>query len=264
MRENRPLNDKEENALIDFVDRSVTCTLNPEMAAKMIDVKRTKEEGLKIISIVKACLNHYHTKSCRKNGGPGCRFRFPKFPMWKTILTKNEIKGDDSESDKKKHEDQIKVLEKVMTVLENTEIIDDIMNKYDKENENIEEYKKNRKKRILEVLELAGVDPQEYVAALKESSRKGINVILARDIDELYVNNYNPEWVEAWNGNIDFSPVFDFFAVVTYVTEYFTKDESGTSQFLAEASKQIKNLPEKDQKKSIKNGIIRSSYEDIC
>ena len=117
---------------------------------------------------------------------------------------------DVSESKKDKHDDQIKVLEKVMTVLENTEMIDDIMNKYDKENENIEEYRKNRKKRILEVLELAGVDPQEYVAALKECSRKGINVILARDIDELYVNNYNPEWVEAWNGNIDFSPVFDF------------------------------------------------------
>ena len=47
-----------------------------------------------------------------------------------------------------------------------------------------------------------------------------------------------------------------FFAVVTYVTEYFTKDESGTSSFLADASKQIKNLPVKDQQRCIKNVFL--------
>ena len=46
-----------------------------------------------------------------------------------------------------------------------------------------------------------------------------VNVILARDIDEMNVNNHIPEYIEAWNGNIDWLPVFDVFAVVTYVTE---------------------------------------------
>ena len=59
--------------------------------------------------------------------------------------------------------------------------------------------------RIFKVLELADVDPDEYVTALTEGSRKGINIILARDIDELYVNNYIPEYIEAWDGNIDWS-----------------------------------------------------------
>ena len=122
--------------------------------------------------------------------------------------------------------------------------------------ESIDEYRQNRKERIFKVLELADVDPDDYVAALKESSRKGVNVILARDIDELYVNNYVPEYILVWNGNIDWSAVFDFFAVVTYVTKYFTKDESGTSSFLAEASKQIKNLPVKDQQRCIKNVFL--------
>ena len=88
---------------------------------------------------------------------------------------------------------------------------------------------------------------------MKESTRKGTNVILARDIDKLNVNNYNPEWLEAWDGNIDIQPCTDFFPVVTYITEYFTKDESGTSSFLAEASKQIKALPIKNQKRCIQN-----------
>ena len=143
-----------------------------------------------------------------------------------------------------------------MNVLEESDIVDDIMNDYDKNNESIEEYRKNRKERIMRILEIANVDPGDYVTALRESSRKGINVILARDIDELYVNNYCPEWLEAWNGNIDTSPVFDFFAVVTYVTEYFTKDESGTSMLLAQASKQIKNLPRRDQLKEMKNKFL--------
>ena len=143
-----------------------------------------------------------------------------------------------------------------MNVLEEDDVIKEIMNEYNKEMESIDEYRQNRKQRILKVLELADVDPDDYVAALKESSRKGINVILARDIDELYVNNYVPEYILVWNGNIDWSAVFDFFAVVTYVTEYFTKDESGTSSFLSEASKQIKNLPVKDQQRCIKNVFL--------
>ena len=257
LRENEPLIEAEEEALIDFVDRSVTCTLNPELAAKMIDVNYDKEHGLKIIEIVKACMIHYHTKACRKYGSAvACRFRFPKFPIWKTILTTYHVDEDDLEKRKERLDRHKLVLNLVVEILENTELIDSIMEEYDKENESIPEYRINRKERMLKVLEIVNVDPDDYVTALKESSRKGINVILDRDIDELHVNNYNPEWLEACDGNIDTQPCFDFFAVVTYITEYFTKDESGTSKFLAEASKQIQALPIKDQRRCIKNVFL--------
>ena len=68
MRENCPLTEAEEDALVDFVDRAVTCTLNPELAAKMVKIDKDKEYGRKIIDIVKACMIHYHTKACRKYG----------------------------------------------------------------------------------------------------------------------------------------------------------------------------------------------------
>ena len=45
LRQDNPLTEAEEEALIDFVDRSVTCTLNPDMAAKMIDVNMDKSDG---------------------------------------------------------------------------------------------------------------------------------------------------------------------------------------------------------------------------
>ena len=139
--------------------------------------------------------------------------------MWKTIMTKSQVFDENEDARNEREDKNRKDLEKVMTVLETEEVIEEIMSEYNKEMESIDEYRQNRKQRILKVLELADVDPDDYVAALKESSRKGINVILARDIDELYVNNYVPEYILVWNGNIDWSAVFDFFAVVTYVTE---------------------------------------------
>ena len=106
------------------------------------------------------------------------------------------------------------------------------------------------------VLELANVDIDDYLEAVLETTRKGVSVVLARDIDGIFVNNYNPEWLRALDGNIDIQPVFDFFAVITYVTEYFTIDESGTKGFLAEASKQIKALPIKDQQRCMKHVFL--------
>ena len=107
LRENKPLKKAEERALIDFVDRSVTCTTNPELVAKMIDVTKTKEDGLRIINIVKACQIHHHTKTCRKRGCTStCRFRYPKFPMWETILTKGQVDDKDEEAKKERIESQ--------------------------------------------------------------------------------------------------------------------------------------------------------------
>ena len=55
-----------------------------------------------------------------------------------------------------------------------------------------EEYAVNRKKRIFRVLGLVGVSPKCYEEAVREQTQKGVNIILARDIDEMYINNYNP------------------------------------------------------------------------
>ena len=79
---------------------------------------------------------------------------------------------------------------------------------------------------------------EEYMEALKYS-KAGYNVILKRDLDELYVNSYNPEWIRAWNGNIDVQICLDFFAVLTYITEYFCKSDSTMQELLKVAAKNI-------------------------
>ena len=50
--------------------------------------KRTKcaeEVGKEVARIVEEVNEHHHTKTCKP---PKCRFKYPKFPIWKTILVK--------------------------------------------------------------------------------------------------------------------------------------------------------------------------------
>ena len=94
--------------------------------------------------------------------------------------------------------------------------------------ENPEEYKSNIRKRIDQVLKIASAGGERityemYEKAVIEQPRKGSEVLLQRDIDEIFINNYNPEWIVAWNANIDIAPVYDYYGTITYITDYFTK-----------------------------------------
>ena len=101
--------------------------------------------------------------------------------------------------------------------------------------EDPEEYRTNIRKRIEEVLKIASaggesISYEKYEQAVVEQPRKGSEVILRRDIDEIMMNNYNPEWIVCWSANLDLSCIYDFYGAITYVTDYFTKDSTGTKK----------------------------------
>ena len=94
--------------------------------------------------------------------------------------------------------------------------------------ESPEEYKKNIRERIDKVLKKASaggelITYKMYEKAVIEQPRKGSEVLLQRDIDEIFINNYNAEWIVSWDANIDISPVYDYYGTITYITDYFTK-----------------------------------------
>ena len=93
---------------------------------------------------------------------------------------------------------------------------------------------------------LAGVNYQDYIEALEMTS-SGYKVVLARDIDELQINPYNKEMIRAWNGNMDLQPVLDFFAVVTYVADYYAKDEAGLMELIKAATEDSSTKDVKDK-----------------
>ena len=232
-RTGQAITDDEERAIINFIDQFVSVSTNPD------------EVGAEVARIAEEVNKHHHTKTCRKQ--PKCRFRFPKFPIWKTVLVKPyETEFPEEKTHyMNKYED---ILSKVQDLLEDEEIIKSIMDQYDKKSETKEEYRINRKKRILQLLAIAEISAEDYLEALSWS-RGGYSVHLKRDLDEIYINSYNPEWLRAWDGNIDFSPTFDFFEVITYITEYFTKDETGTVEAITQM---LKSNPDDGTKEKMK------------
>lgn len=56
---------------------------------------------------------------------------------------------------------------------------------------------------ILFAANLEGISMKNFLnmKALTLPSR-GYDITLQRDIDEIMINNYNPEWIKAWNANM--------------------------------------------------------------
>ena len=58
---------------------------------------------------------------------------------------------------------------------------------------------------------------------LLSHSMKGFAAVLRRDIDEVWTNSFNHEWLEIWDSNLDVQIALDMYAIVTYITDYYLK-----------------------------------------
>ena len=202
LRLHEQLSEKQCDILADFVDRFTCCSLQNEVS-----------------EIVRQVQIHKHSRTCSKYGMT-CRFSYPKFPSKKTFIAQ-PLSKTDFESDAKYKATVSKytaTLDSVRKVLGNLE--EDKLASYS----------------VNDVLNLAKVKEKDYEKALSVSS-VGTTIIMKRAVDEIYVNNYNPEWIRAWNGNMDLQVCLDYHAVITYITDYHSKDESGTMDFLKQAAR---------------------------
>ena len=92
------------------------------------------------------------------------------------------------------------------------------------------------------ILNRASVNKEDYYKALSLSINGNV-VILKGKVSEIYINNYNEEWILSWNGNLDLQIYLNFFAVITYTTDYYSKNRIKITDLLVEACKQNKNKP---------------------
>ena len=132
------------------------------------------------------------------------------------------------------------------------EIINTIGNS---EGESRDTYKVNKRRRILAMLAKAGVSIEAYEKALSFTA-VGVKVTQERDITELYINSYNVEWLRAWNGNMDMSTCFDYHAVITYITDYFSKDDTGLMKLLQLVIEHNPSESFKEQMKLVANTFL--------
>ena len=241
--------DEELSTIVNFVDIFSTVSINPAIVGKNVSTIATEVN------------QHKHTKTCRKYMTT-CRFNFPKLPSYKTVIARPADKSCTQEEKSALEKKYNKILKKVKECLDKKNIMDDILVKYPKQEEQtVSQAIEGRRQRINALLDMAGLvsdeDKQQYQKAL-EFSCAGYSIIYARDIDEVWVNSFNPEITRAWNGNTDFQIVLDYYAIITYIFEYFTKDDTGVLQILITTLKATENKDLKDQMILLMNTWIKN------
>ena len=244
-RDDEKLSEKEKDAIANFTDMFISCSLNPNT------IHEDPEVGQRIIDIIKKVNCHNCTNPCQ-NYGDTCKYGFPRFPLKETmVVDKKDIMiepqscHEQREDAKKNH---LKILSDVENILTDPDKIEEIMGKFEKGKSEVE-YAENRAKRIDLLLEMAGnVSYEDYINAIKKNVKHGSTVLLKRDIDEIRVNNFNPEWAEAWDANHDIQIVLDYFAAITYITDYWAKPDEGITKELREAAALLKSEPDQQKR----------------
>ena len=242
LKNNEKLSAIEKQCLSNFVDAFTTVSTNKNVVGE--DVSKIASEVNK----------HAHTKSCRKYDTQ-CRFQFPKYPSTRTIIAE-PISGVTESEKKALLKEQKDVLRKVGEVLIDDSLIEEIISTIGQsEHESKEVYKINKVKRIKLMLEKAGVTLEEYEKALS-FTRVGYKVVQERDLTEISINSYNVEWLRAWNGNMDMQTCFDYHAVITYISDYFSKDDTGLMELIKEIIKLNTSESFKEQMKLVANSFL--------
>ena len=167
-------------------------------------------EDLEVNKIVNEVQKHHHIRSCQKKNNV-CRFGFPKPPSDETIIAK-----PDKDINKKEMKKYKEIMTKVKQKLESPDL-----------NENMD---------LKSFLKDLDIKPDDYKKALQISER-GQTVILKRTLKDRYINNFNPNFIKAWDANLDIQFCCDTYAVLCYITDYYSKDESGVTEDLKLALK---------------------------
>ena len=79
LREDVMLSEDEKEAVANFTDMFITCSLNPDTVHDEIDL------GIRIVEIVSTVNCHHCTNPC-KNYSEKCKYGFPRFSLKKTIV----------------------------------------------------------------------------------------------------------------------------------------------------------------------------------
>ena len=218
------LSAEEKEEVASFVDEFITCSL---------------DDG-HLSSIVKDVQTHKHRKTCKKKGTL-CRFGFPRYPSERTIIAQPLDEKDFSserelQAEKKIHKDVLLKVKDVLMEIDQEELETVTLD---------------------EILAKAGVGKEAYYRAL-EVSIHGVSVILKRTPSEIYINNFNKEWLKAWDGNMDIQVCLDFFAVITYITDYYTKAEAGMTATLKEAARACTGMERKEQMRFMAEAFLKT------
>ncbi|KAI8518266.1 hypothetical protein Bbelb_042830 [Branchiostoma belcheri] len=206
------LNVNSEEEICAFVDKYVSSQLpNPETDKELFDIVSQVQMHRK-----------GHTTSCKK-GGKVCRFGFPKPPVKQTFLCSpvalQDLTDEELASISEKKKQAEAVLKHFWDVLDK---------KNEPENCSTEDLLKEAKITTAQLCEALNL-----MATRKQ-------VMLRREPKDMWVNNYNPHLLRAWNANIDIQYVLDAYSCVRYIVSYISKAEREMGKLLKQAQKEAR------------------------
>ncbi|KAK6167006.1 hypothetical protein SNE40_021119 [Patella caerulea] len=220
-----------DSKLVEFVDKYITC--------KMPNISDDPE----LHEIVSSVQTHSkkHSKSCKKKNTV-CRFNFPRPPSEETFVcrTVDMDKSDNQESRKDEiSNDQAKtILECIMKAIsdpdKNYDSFEDLYTDLD-------------------------ITQELFVKACEKLTKKN-NLVLKRDPKDVWINQYNPDLLRAWNANLDIQYVFDAYSCIVYIVSYISKSEREIGLLLGDAHKEAVegNLDAKSSLKKISSTYLHS------
>ncbi|KAI8498196.1 hypothetical protein Bbelb_241400 [Branchiostoma belcheri] len=201
-----------EEEICSFVDRYVSCQLpNAETDKELFDIVSQVQMHRK-----------GHTASCKK-GGKVCRFGFPKPPVKQTFLCGptplTEMTFEELASIPAREAQAEAILKAFWDVL----------------NKKSEPEKCSTDDLLKEVK----ITTAQFCVAMNTMANRK-QIMLRREPKDMWVNNYNPHLLRAWNANMDIQYVLDAYSCVKYIVSYISKAEREMGKLLKQAHKEAR------------------------
>ena len=206
-----------------------------ELAEKILSYSTSSDDAM-VNEIAQEVQKHKHTKSCKKYG-TNCRYGFPRLPSSKTILAKPLPDDMDPTERKAILESAKQLLGAAKDLLESEDLNEDM---------SFEEF-----------LKALNTTEKEYHNAIGTMA-KGYQLVLKRSVKDRYINTFCPEWLKVWDANTDVQLALDPYAIITYVVNYVSKDETGMTQCLKEALQGKANEPVRERLNTLKLAYLKN------
>jgi len=179
-------------------------------------------------TLVKRVQVHKHNPMCRPSKKAKCRHSFPKVPSFKTIITQPELYEQLNDADRKHNQE---ILSAVSSEIEN-----------------------DFSQTLAQVVKKAGITDEEYTQILLASdpARK---VILERQPQDIFVNNYSPQILSLWKANMDLQYCVNTIQCINYLMSYVVKCEKGMSELMMRIKENYKERSIQEQMSEMVKGF---------
>ena len=202
-----------------YIDKYVSCSQDTD--------EETKEKIRMQI--------HKHSRTCRKNNQPICRFNFPIPPFTKTVVL--EPTDDESQEDNR----NFKRIKAFLDSIENTSECT-----------------------LQDMLSMLGLTYEKYELAIR-SSLSDTRIFLKRKPSECRVNAYMKSLIKFYDANHDIQFCINSYSVVIYIVNYIQKCDRGVSLGLRKVIEECKRdkVSLKEQINKIGKVFVKSSEISI-